>query len=69
MSDSCGIDFLGNPQKLCFSGQTVSANAIVFTDKQTHVKGKLVIGFKLKDKCFFRRTIDQSKRFGGGSLE
>ncbi|KAL5273518.1 hypothetical protein ACFFRR_000327 [Megaselia abdita] len=42
MNKSCGIEFIGNPQKLCFSGQKVRARAIVLVDKPTIVRQLLI---------------------------
>uniref|UniRef100_T1GDU1 Arrestin-like N-terminal domain-containing protein n=1 Tax=Megaselia scalaris TaxID=36166 RepID=T1GDU1_MEGSC len=35
MNKACGIEFIGNPKKLCFSGQQVQARAIILVDKPT----------------------------------
>ncbi|KAL5273516.1 hypothetical protein ACFFRR_000325 [Megaselia abdita] len=38
MSKSCQVEFFGNPQKLCFSGQSINARVSLSLDKQVTCK-------------------------------
>lgn len=42
MAVSCGVEFVGNPNKICYTGQKIYGKAIVILEEPKHIKSKKI---------------------------
>lgn len=40
MAKTCGVEFVGNPKKVCYTGEKIYGKAIVILDEPKIVKSK-----------------------------